>query len=74
MAAPYVAPAPRRFEQTMLETIHSNPQRKLGEAPILSQPPPSAAKPVAAPTPVTVKKRSWGFGKRNSHATAIAAH
>ena len=73
-AAPYTAPAPRRFEQSMLETIHSNPHRKVGEAPVMTQPTPSAAKPMAAPIPVTIKKRSWGFGKRNSHGSAIAAH
>ena len=74
MASPYAPPAPRRYEQTMMETIHGNPTRKLGEAPILSQPPPSLAKPIVVPTPVAIKKRSWGFGKRNSHSPAIAAH
>ena len=74
MATPYVTPAPKRFEQSMMETIHSAPTRKLGEAPLLEEPPPSVAKPAVAPTPVQTKKRSWGFGKRNSHAPAIAAH
>ena len=74
LAAPYASPAPKRFEQTMMETIHDIPHRKLGEAPVLSQPPPSVVKPAAAPTLVEAKKRSWGFGKRNSHGPAIAAH
>ena len=74
MATPYAPAAPKRFEQSMMETIHSAPTRKLGEAPLLSEPPPSLAKPVVAPAPVHTKKRSWGFGKRNNQAPAIAAH
>ena len=73
-ATAYASPAPKRFEQTMMETIHASPTRKLGEAPLLSQPPATMAKPVVAPTPVQAKKRSWGFGKRSSHGPAIAAH
>lgn len=73
-ASAYAPPAPKRFEQTMMETIHSSPTRKLGEAPVLSQPPATLNKPAVAPVPVQAKKRSWGFGKRNSHGTAIAAH
>ena len=73
MATPYAAPAPKRFEQSMMETIHSAPTRKLGEAPLLSEVPTSVAKPAVAPMPVQTKKRSWGFGKRN-HGPAIAAH
>ncbi|KAL8872572.1 MAG: hypothetical protein Q9174_001820 [Haloplaca sp. 1 TL-2023] len=53
--------------------------RKIGEAPLFDKPPPRATPvtaPVAAiaPTPVNAKKRSWGFMKRNSGGTAIAAH
>ncbi|KAL8802358.1 MAG: hypothetical protein Q9200_006604 [Gallowayella weberi] len=51
--------------------------RKLGEAPLFDSPPErivAVKPPVVAPTPINAKKRSWGFMKRNSQGTAIAAH
>ncbi|KAL8757729.1 MAG: hypothetical protein Q9199_002016 [Rusavskia elegans] len=51
--------------------------RKVGEAPLFDTPPERVVPvkaPVAAPTPVESKKRSWGFMKRNSRGPAIAAH
>lgn len=77
---PYMAPAPQRpaplrRESTLLETLHTSPTRKLGEAPLLTSPPATFAKhPATAPTPAQAKKRSWGFGKRNSQAAAVAVH
>ena len=72
---PYAVPAPQKRDSNLLETLHNNPTRKLGEAPLWTSPPPALAKqPAAAPTPVQTKKRSWGFGKRNSQAAAVAVH
>ncbi|KAL8960993.1 MAG: hypothetical protein Q9193_002389 [Seirophora villosa] len=51
--------------------------RKVGEAPQFSTPPSRvspATAPTAAATPVSNKKRSWGFMKRNSQGPAIAVH
>ncbi|KAL8857605.1 MAG: hypothetical protein Q9178_005770 [Gyalolechia marmorata] len=51
--------------------------RKLGEAPLFDAPPERVfpvTTPATAPSPVNAKKRSWGFMKRNSGGTAIAAH
>ncbi|KAL8920017.1 MAG: hypothetical protein Q9172_004688 [Xanthocarpia lactea] len=51
--------------------------RKLGEAPLFDAPPErvfAVTTPATAPSPVNAKKRSWGFMKRNSGGTAIAAH
>ncbi|KAL8804340.1 MAG: hypothetical protein Q9182_002622 [Xanthomendoza sp. 2 TL-2023] len=51
--------------------------RKVGEAPLFDSPPErivAVKPPVAAPTPVNAKKRSWGFMKRHSQGPAIAAH
>ncbi|KAL8852658.1 MAG: hypothetical protein Q9221_002418 [Calogaya cf. arnoldii] len=53
------------------------PIRKAGEAPLFDTPPERVVPvkaPVAAPTQVESKKRSWGFMKRNSRGPAIAAH
>jgi hypothetical protein len=77
---PYTAPAPQRpaplrRDSTLLEQLHTNPTRKLGEAPLYTSPPPTLAKqPATAPTLIQNKKRSWGFGKRNSQAAAVAVH
>ena len=72
---PYAAPAPNRYSANLLETLHANPNRKLGEAPLWASPPMLAKQPApVVKPPVEVKKRSWGFGKRNTHATAVAVH
>lgn len=73
---PYAASASHRQSANLLETLHANPNRKLGEAPVWASPPPTLAKQPApvVKAPVEVKKRSWGFSKRNSHAAAVAVH
>ncbi|KAL8827661.1 MAG: hypothetical protein Q9191_003055 [Dirinaria sp. TL-2023a] len=73
---PYAASASHRHSANLLETLHANPNRKLGEAPIWASPPATLAKQPAplVKAPVEVKKRSWGFSKRNSHAAAVAVH
>ncbi|KAL8729615.1 MAG: hypothetical protein Q9181_004939 [Wetmoreana brouardii] len=73
------APRPQMHGQHLSPMDHAprTTTRKLGEAPLFDKPPPrvpAVTAPVAAAAPVNSKKRSWGFMKRNSGGTAIAAH
>ncbi|KAL8659230.1 MAG: hypothetical protein Q9202_007225 [Teloschistes flavicans] len=76
---PVVAPRPQMRGQHLSPMDHAprHTTRKIGEAPLFDKAPlkvtPVTA-PIATPTPVNSKKRSWGFMKRNSQAPAIAAH
>ncbi|KAL8716440.1 MAG: hypothetical protein Q9220_000347 [cf. Caloplaca sp. 1 TL-2023] len=73
------APRPQQHGHHLspMDNAPRSTARKLGEAPLFDKPPTSAIPikaPIVAPTPVNPKKRSWGFMKRNSQGTAIAAH
>ena len=65
----------RNSEINIFDSMHKSTKRKVGEAPLWAQPPPTLVKKEAAATipPVEVKKRSWGF-RRNNRSSAIAAH
>ena len=65
-----------RADSNLFDSLHKGNGRKVGEAPILSQPPPTEVKKdigLAVP-PAAVKKRGWSFGKHRAALPAIAAH
>ncbi|KAL8936240.1 MAG: hypothetical protein Q9216_005039 [Gyalolechia sp. 2 TL-2023] len=74
-------PAPRPQQHghhlSPMDNTPRTTSRKLGEAPLYDTIPETIVpikQPSTTPAPVNSKKRSWGFMKRNSHGTAIAAH
>lgn len=65
-----------RADSNIFDSLHKSDGRKVGEAPIFSQPPPTQVKEELGTVvpPVAVKKRGWGFGKHKAALPAIAAH
>lgn len=65
-----------RPESSLFDSLHKSNGRKVGEAPILSQPPPMQARRELGTImpPMEGKKRVWSFGKHKASLPAIAAH
>ncbi|KAI9746745.1 MAG: hypothetical protein M1818_000460 [Claussenomyces sp. TS43310] len=70
-----MAPQPVVFQdQVIFDRLHTNPNRKLGEAPVSDHPPMPVKRPAAmveAPEP-TRPKRKWGFKSKSREVAAAA--